>query len=95
MSYLPCEYAVSKAGSVGIAIPGGEFWLEDDDGRIIPDGDTVGELVYRGNGVTLGYASSWKDLAKGDETHGCSGRATWRHGTRTASTTSSVARSDS
>lgn len=70
MSYLPSEYAISKAGSVGIAIPGGEFWIEDDKGAIIPDSDTVGELVYKGDNVTMGYALSCADLSKGDENGG-------------------------
>ncbi len=70
MSYLPCEYAVTKAGSMGIAIPGGEFWLEDDNGNVIADSDTVGELVYKGSNVTMGYATSCTDLCKGDENGG-------------------------
>ena len=70
MSYLPSEYAISKAGSIGIAIPSGEFWLEDENGNAISDQDTIGELVYRGDNVTLGYAVSCKDLCKGDENGG-------------------------
>jgi long-chain acyl-CoA synthetase len=70
MSYLPCEYAVSKAGSMGIAIPGGEFRLEDDNGKVLIDSDTVGELVYKGDNVTMGYAESCADLCKGDENGG-------------------------
>lgn len=70
MSYLPWEYAHTKAGSMGIAIPGGKFWLEDDDGNIIQDNDRPGELVYRGENVTLGYAESYLDLSKGDENRG-------------------------
>ncbi len=70
MSYLSSEYAISKAGSMGIAIPGGEFWLEDDNGNVIPDSDTVGELVYKGDDVTMGYAASCADLSKGDENGG-------------------------
>ena len=70
MSYLPSEYAISKAGSIGIAIPGGEFWLEDDSGNVVTGDDTVGELIYRGDNVTLGYASGREDLSKGDENNG-------------------------
>jgi long-chain acyl-CoA synthetase len=66
MSYLPWEYASKKAGSIGIAIPGGEFWLEDEKG-IIEENDMPGELVYQGDNVTLGYAESFLDLCKGDE----------------------------
>ncbi len=70
MAYLPKEYAISKCGCMGIAIPGGKFWLQDDDGKIIDEADTVGELVYQGDNVTLGYAECREDLAKGDERHG-------------------------
>ena len=58
MSYLPPERALDKVGSMGVAIPGGRFELVD------------GELVYYGDNVTLGYAESAEDLAKGDERHG-------------------------
>lgn len=67
MSYLPWEYARTKAGSMGKAIPGGRFWLEDDAGNVIEESDTPGELVYQGDNVTLGYAQSCLDLCKGDE----------------------------
>jgi acyl-coenzyme A synthetase/AMP-(fatty) acid ligase len=70
MSYLPWEYARTKAGSMGIAIPGGRFWLVDDAGRVIEDADTVGELFYQGDNVSLGYATSYADLSKGDENKG-------------------------
>ena len=58
MSYLPPERALDKIGSMGIAIPGGRFELDD------------GELVYFGDNVTLGYAECAGDLAKGDERGG-------------------------
>jgi acyl-CoA synthetase (AMP-forming)/AMP-acid ligase II len=70
MSYLPCEYAIAKAGSIGIAIPGGAFWLEDDNGCVIKDNDTVGELVYKGENVCMGYAITCADLCNGDENEG-------------------------
>ena len=66
MSYLHSDLVHSRAGSIGKAIPGGEFWLEDDAGRRIEEPDTVGELVYSGPNVSFGYAESWRDLAKGD-----------------------------
>lgn len=67
MSYLPWEYAESKSGSMGIAIPGGKFTLIDMNGNVITANDEVGELVYEGDNVTLGYAESKEDLSKGDE----------------------------
>lgn len=70
MSYLPCEQAVEKSESVGIAIPGGRFTLLDEDGREIVIPDQVGELVYHGPNVSLGYATAAEDLALGDLNHG-------------------------
>lgn len=70
MSYLPHERAVGKPGSIGIAIPGGRFWLEDDSGVVISEPNAVGELVYAGKNVTMGYARTATDLAKGDENNG-------------------------
>jgi long-chain acyl-CoA synthetase len=70
MSYLPWEHAIEKAGSIGVAIPGGAFWLEDDNGHVIKNDTTVGELVYKGENVCMGYASNYEDLGKGDENDG-------------------------
>lgn len=70
MGYLPADKALEKCGSMGIAIPGGTFELVDEDGDRITEPDTVGELVYRGENVTLGYAQKGEDLSAGDERHG-------------------------
>lgn len=70
MAYLPWEYAQSKAGSMGIAIPGGAFRLVDADGSVIEEPEVTGELVYTGENVTLGYAQNRFDLNKPDENHG-------------------------
>ena len=70
MSYLPWEYAISKAGSIGVAIPGGTFQLIDAEGGIIERPETTGELIYSGKNVTLGYAQDRFDLNKPDENHG-------------------------
>ena len=70
MSWLPWEEAFSRPASIGQAIPGGRFWLADDDNRPIDRPGEVGELVYEGPNVTLGYAENRHDLAKGDERRG-------------------------
>lgn len=70
MGYLPPEKAAEKKGSMGIAIPGGKFHLIDENGSEITEPCVTGELVYEGRNVTLGYAESGADLAKGDERHG-------------------------
>lgn len=70
MSYLPYEKSLEKYGSMGIAIPGGQFRLIDVDGYTITEPNVVGELVYEGDNVTLGYAENQADLLKGDERNG-------------------------
>lgn len=70
MSYLPADRALDKCGSMGVPIPGGEFWLQDEQGNRIDDAEVVGELVYRGANVTLGYAECKADLALADERQG-------------------------
>jgi long-chain acyl-CoA synthetase len=52
--YLPPEMLDAKPGSVGIAIPGTETWLVDENGNRLPNGST-GELVARGRHVMRGY----------------------------------------
>lgn len=61
MAYLPPELAHDHPGSIGIPIPGGSFSIEPIDGMA----DDVGELVYRGPNVMLGYAHEAADLALG------------------------------
>jgi acyl-CoA synthetase (AMP-forming)/AMP-acid ligase II len=70
MSYLPWESAKDKAGSMGIAIPGGEFLLIDAQDELITEPNQVGELIYKGANVTLGYANNCYDLNNTDENHG-------------------------
>lgn len=70
MSYLPWEYAISKAGSMGIAIPNGKFKLIDVNGKDITTPHVMGELEYEGDNVTLGYAETADDLVKGDDRNG-------------------------
>ena len=70
MSYLSPEYSISKVGSIGLAIPKGKFSLRDGEGNDINECETVGELVYQGDNVTMGYAESCVDLNKGDENKG-------------------------
>jgi acyl-CoA synthetase (AMP-forming)/AMP-acid ligase II len=70
MSYLPWEHAAEKAGSVGIAIPGGRFEVVDADGKIIQTPNEDGELIYYGDNVSMGYAECAEDLLRGDDNHG-------------------------
>lgn len=70
MAYLPAELAKAKVGSIGIAEPGGRLSIIDDAGNETFEGEATGEMIYRGENVTLGYASCAEDLMKGDENHG-------------------------
>lgn len=70
MSYLPSEKALEKCGSIGVAIPRGEFCLLDSKGKHIEQAYTQGELVYRGKNVALGYAHNRASLEQGDELQG-------------------------
>ncbi|WP_323638621.1 AMP-binding protein [Pectobacterium polonicum] len=70
MGYLPAEKALEKCGSMGIPIPGGRFAIVDENGDTIEGDGSVGELVYYGDNVALGYAESDTDLQLGDERSG-------------------------
>lgn len=70
MSYLPHEKSLSKLGSMGIAIPGGQFSLINENGQTITESNVVGELVYKGRNVSLGYAECGEELSKFDENKG-------------------------
>lgn len=67
MAYLRPDEVVVRAGDIGRAIPGGAFRLVDADGKAIETPDTVGELVYRGPNVMMGYATRPEDLERGHE----------------------------
>jgi acyl-CoA synthetase (AMP-forming)/AMP-acid ligase II len=72
MSYVPPELALEYPNSIGRPIPGGAFCLIDAAGCEIEMPEEVGELVYRGPNVMLGYALCKDDLARGrdiDELH--------------------------
>jgi len=58
-TYLPPEQLSVRPESVGIAIPGTEAYVVDEQGERVPPG-TVGELVIRGAHVMKGY---WNDDA--------------------------------
>jgi acyl-coenzyme A synthetase/AMP-(fatty) acid ligase len=58
MAYLPPDRTLAQPESIGVAIPGGSFRLIDADGREIDQPDTVGELVYVGPNVMMGYGQA-------------------------------------
>lgn len=67
MAYVPPELLLDNPGCIGVAIPGGDFHLVDEAGRVVQGAEAQGELVYRGANVMAGYALVEADLAKGRE----------------------------
>lgn len=65
ISYLPPSSLPEKLGSIGISIPGGKLSIYNGNEEVT-EPDKVGELVYTGKNVMLGYATSPADLASGD-----------------------------
>lgn len=67
ISYLDPRYTSEKIGSIGKAIPGGCLQVIQLGSDVELESDTVGELVYSGPNVMLGYAENRLDLVKSDE----------------------------
>ncbi len=63
MAYLPPHLAAERPTAIGVPIPGGDFRLDPVEGAE----DGVGELVYTGPNVMMGYAECAADLARGPE----------------------------
>ena len=70
MAWLPEDFALSKMGSIGIAVPNGRLSLIDDEGDEIKNSPAIGEMCYEGENVTMGYAFNREDLNLGDDRHG-------------------------
>lgn len=69
MGYLPPNLLdAASPSAVGVAVPGGSFEIRPLPGHDGDDGD-VGEIVYRGPNVMLGYATEPADLALGRTVH--------------------------
>ncbi len=66
ISFLDPMKIRKKAGSIGQAIPGGKLWLRNETGAIIKGTKEIGELVYEGPNVCMGYASGHEDLIEVD-----------------------------
>ena len=66
ISYLSPSDIDEKPGSIGKVIPGGKIWIQDKQGQIIEQTDSIGELVYSGENVSMGYAISISELKLGD-----------------------------
>lgn len=82
MAYLPPDLAARRPGTIGRPIPGGTLRLDpvaefdeddrairgaDDDGGGDTGSEEIGELVYAGDNVMMGYATGQDDLARGHD----------------------------
>ena len=70
MSYLEISKLLNKYESIGKPISGGQFWIENKKGNKINKNNEIGELIYSGDNVFMGYSNSYHDLNKKDEVHG-------------------------
>lgn len=61
MAYLPPAQALTHSDCIGVAIPGGRFRITNGEST------GVGELIYTGPNVMMGYAEAQGDLARGAE----------------------------
>lgn len=62
MAYVPPDRLLEKLGSAGVPIPYGSFEIETGAQSV----SDIGEVVYRGPNVMMGYASARIDLERGD-----------------------------
>ncbi|WP_394614602.1 AMP-binding protein [Lentzea sp. JNUCC 0626] len=66
MATVPAAKLAEKIGSAGPALPGGAFSIRLEDGTETSDADVVGEVLYRGPNVMMGYAESEEELSEAD-----------------------------
>lgn len=57
LSYLPPDILASKPGSIGVAIPGVELEIMNDEHVAVSD-NVIGEIYAKGDNIMMGY---WKD----------------------------------
>ena len=69
ITFVPPDKLSAKIGSIGISIPGGQLKIINH-GLEVVNPNEIGEIVYSGDNVMLGYAETTSDLSKGDELNG-------------------------
>ena len=70
MSYLKWNMLKYKLGSIGKPLKGSNFYIFDKKRKNVKKPYLIGELVYVGKNVSLGYANSKSDLNNGDVNKG-------------------------
>jgi acyl-CoA synthetase (AMP-forming)/AMP-acid ligase II len=70
IAILPHDRLPEKLGSAGLPVPGGAVSIRLEDGTFATDPGVVGEVVFSGPNVMLGYADDVTDLARGDDLGG-------------------------
>jgi acyl-CoA synthetase (AMP-forming)/AMP-acid ligase II len=69
IAYVPPDRLREKLGAAGIPIPGGSLEIDPETVEL-REGRSIGEVIYRGPNVMMGYASSPEDLEEGDTLQG-------------------------
>tara|TARA_Y100000590_G_scaffold461217_1_gene622302 strand:+ start:25213 stop:26586 length:1374 start_codon:yes stop_codon:yes gene_type:complete len=67
ITFLPWKDFYSKIDSIGKPFKGSRIYLIDKKGKKILKKNKIGEVVYQGKNVSLGYAKNYRDLSKGDK----------------------------
>jgi len=70
ISYLEPKYNFIKLGSIGKPIPKCKMWIENTNGKKVDKPSEIGELVFKGKNVFMGYAKNIRDLKKPDANKG-------------------------
>lgn len=70
MSYLPAKFNLTKTSSIGKGLQKSFKIIDLNTGREINENNKLGELVYFGKNVCLGYSLSSEDLSAEDENKG-------------------------
>jgi acyl-CoA synthetase (AMP-forming)/AMP-acid ligase II len=59
LTYLSPKALLEKAGSIGVAIPGVELAISDENGKLLGENEP-GELIARGDNIMQGYLNNPK-----------------------------------
>lgn len=70
ISYLPHNDCLKKLGSVGVPIPGCEILIVDEKKKNVDNPGQSGEIVCKGENVSMGYAHNREDLSLKNQNNG-------------------------